>query len=163
MEWCLKEVSLLNVWRSFCESSKLFSFLLETSLVCCFIHKCLGALQEGCHTFRGGFWNYFSMGKSSSLGVLSNILSLNLHSYLILSRKCLLLLSRFKFHHCHLFVVIFKISILSSFFLYISQIIVDNIFLNCVFWNGLHVYGCRDGCSSIICISYWAKAASRKV
>lgn len=94
-----------------------------------YTHKFLGALQEGYHTFRGGFWNYFSMGKSSSLGVLSNILSLNLHSYLFLSRKCLLLLSRFKFHHCHLFVVIFKICILSSFFLYISQIIVDNIFL----------------------------------
>lgn len=23
--------------------------------------------QEGCLTFRGGFWNYFSMGKSSSI------------------------------------------------------------------------------------------------
>ncbi|OMP07694.1 hypothetical protein COLO4_07130 [Corchorus olitorius] len=26
------------------------------------------ALQEGCHTFRWGFWNYFSMGKSTFPG-----------------------------------------------------------------------------------------------
>ena len=26
----------------------------------------VGYFQEGCHTFQGGFWNYFSMGKNFS-------------------------------------------------------------------------------------------------
>lgn len=30
-------------------------------------------VQEGYHTFRGGFWNYFSMGKSCSAYCLAYI------------------------------------------------------------------------------------------